>query len=113
MRQAEVKAAKTMIERADERFELYPERLAGELGVWFSLSVSSSGKPSTRTTTFACGCHETMNGHDHYSSAHRHDPRRRWSSAGWGPHPADGPRSGAKIPTCRHWWKRPRPVSAP
>ena len=29
VRQAEVKAAKTMIERADERFELYPERLAG------------------------------------------------------------------------------------
>jgi transposase len=30
VRQAEVKAAKTMIERADERFELYPERLAGD-----------------------------------------------------------------------------------
>jgi transposase len=30
VRQAEVKAAKTMIERTDERFELYPERLAGD-----------------------------------------------------------------------------------
>jgi transposase len=30
VRQAEVKAAKTMIERADARFELYPERLAGD-----------------------------------------------------------------------------------
>ena len=30
VRQTEVKAAKTMIERADERFELYPERLAGD-----------------------------------------------------------------------------------
>ncbi|HEX8124737.1 MAG TPA: IS1182 family transposase [Allosphingosinicella sp.] len=30
VRQAEVKAAKTMIERVDERFELYPERLAGD-----------------------------------------------------------------------------------
>jgi len=32
VRQAEVQAAKTMIERADERFELYPERLAGDSG---------------------------------------------------------------------------------
>src|SRR5215213_6693070 len=32
VRQAEVKAAKTMIGRADERFELYPERLAGDSG---------------------------------------------------------------------------------
>jgi transposase len=30
VRQAEVKAAKTMIERADDRLELYPERLAGD-----------------------------------------------------------------------------------
>jgi transposase len=30
VRQAEVQAAKTMIERADERFDLYPERLAGD-----------------------------------------------------------------------------------
>ena len=30
VRQAEVRAAKTMIERADARFELYPERLAGD-----------------------------------------------------------------------------------
>jgi transposase len=30
VRQAEVKAAKTMIERAEESFELYPERLAGD-----------------------------------------------------------------------------------
>jgi transposase len=30
VRQAEVKAAQTMIERTDERFELYPERLAGD-----------------------------------------------------------------------------------
>jgi transposase len=30
VRQAEVKAAKTMIERAEERFALYPERLAGD-----------------------------------------------------------------------------------
>jgi transposase len=30
VRQAEVKAAKAMIERADERFDLYPERLAGD-----------------------------------------------------------------------------------
>src|SRR5829696_8124629 len=30
VRQAEVTAAKTMIERADKRFELYPERLAGD-----------------------------------------------------------------------------------
>ena len=30
VRQAEVTAAKTMIERADERFHLYPERLAGD-----------------------------------------------------------------------------------
>jgi hypothetical protein len=30
VRQAEVTAAKTMIERADERFDLYPERLAGD-----------------------------------------------------------------------------------
>jgi len=30
VRQAEVKAAKTMIERAEESFDLYPERLAGD-----------------------------------------------------------------------------------
>jgi transposase len=30
VRQAEVKAAKTMIQRAEESFELYPERLAGD-----------------------------------------------------------------------------------
>ena len=30
VRQAEVKAAKTMIKRADERLELYPKRLAGD-----------------------------------------------------------------------------------
>ncbi|BAE52108.1 Transposase and inactivated derivative [Paramagnetospirillum magneticum AMB-1] len=30
VRQAEVSAAKTMIERADERFDLYPERLAAD-----------------------------------------------------------------------------------
>ena len=30
IRQAEVTAAKTMIERAEERFDLYPERLAGD-----------------------------------------------------------------------------------
>jgi transposase len=30
VRQAEVTAAKTMIERTDERFDLYPERLAGD-----------------------------------------------------------------------------------
>jgi len=32
VRQAEVSAAKTMIERTEERFDLYPERLAGDTG---------------------------------------------------------------------------------
>jgi transposase len=32
IRTAEVAAAKTMIERAQERFDLYPERLAGDMG---------------------------------------------------------------------------------
>ena len=36
-----------MIERADERFELYPERLAGDFGVWFGRDAGVAG-PRTR-----------------------------------------------------------------
>ena len=49
VRQAEVKAAKTMIERVNDRFELYPERLAGdsaygsgEMLEWLATSAGSS-----------------------------------------------------------------------
>jgi hypothetical protein len=35
IRQAEVLAAKRMIERSLERFDLYPSRLLGDSGYWF------------------------------------------------------------------------------
>ena len=60
IRQAEVRASKTMIERTEERFDIKPEWLAADTAYWFRRRISTGSSTSRRRSRHMWSVHRQV-----------------------------------------------------